>query len=58
MSVLRDATNPEPKSQKTLKRLEPEDREAVELMLADCAARLLHSAGHWSEDEVRVTDYL
>lgn len=42
-----DATNAHPKSQTHLQRLDPEQRHSVEVTLADCAARLLDTAGHW-----------
>lgn len=49
-AVVADATAAEPLSQANLQRLEEEDGAAVELLLADCAARLLQCAGRW-EDE-------
>lgn len=46
-AVVADATCEHPKSQTHLQRLDPEQRDSVELTLADCAARLLDMAGHW-----------
>ena len=40
-AVVADAVSSEPKTQRELKRLEAEEAEAVELVLAECATRLL-----------------
>lgn len=55
-SVVADAICESPKSQKHLRRLDAEDSEIIERTLADCAARLLHAAGHWCEDDAEGED--